>query len=319
MTCSFWAALKRIIWLYERLFGLGCALCCPDLESLSLYSSSCSLALLFFQMWSITPGALPSPVHAACPERTSGALHMELTSSVPSSFPCWWSHPWKFQVRIASPKSSTRFGRGKSCNRALPSAPGGPVQPGSRVKSMAHHGWLGLREESLQSIAARPSWLLIQSCSCDGAWGAKTNLSCPWVCSCTLACTLHSHQWFSLGWYLLALESEKNEQKYYQKQVLWMNQPTRGLPARLHLLAQCLFGQMSIYFSWRQEGVRMDGGIHHFQFAAFLSVCTIFFWMKRDCSVSEKLPCCSPCFAVVHNLGGTKKRSTKEVRKLKLS
>lgn len=203
------------------------------------------------------------------------------TSSVSSPFPCDEATPGSSKSKINCPKSSTRFGRGKSSNGALPSAPDGPVQLGSRVKGMAHHGWLGLREESLQSIAARPSWLLIQSCFCDGAWGAKTNLSCPWVCSCILACTLHSHQWFSLGWYLLALESEKNEQKYYQKQVLWMNQPTRGLPARLHLLARCLFGQMSIYFSWRQEGVRMDGGRHHFQFAAFLSVCTISFWVKQ--------------------------------------
>lgn len=38
-----------------------------------------------------------------------------------------------------------------------------------------------------------------------------------------------------------------------------------------------------------------------------------------DCSVSEKLPCCCPCSAVVDNLGDTKKRSTKEVRRLKLS
>lgn len=60
-------------------------------------------------------------------------------------------------------------------------------------------GCLGLGEESLQSIAARPSWPLLQPCSCDGARGAKTDLSCPWVCSCTWACTLCSLRWFSLG------------------------------------------------------------------------------------------------------------------------
>lgn len=197
MTCSFWVALKSIICLYEGLFGLCHALCCPDLESLSLHSSYCSPALLLFQMWSITPGAQPSPVHAACSERNAGALHVGLNSSVSSPFPC--DEATSGSSQSGQLKSSTRFGRGKSCDGALPSAPGGPVQLGSRVKGMALPGGLGLREESLQSIAARPSWLLIQSCSCDGAWGAKTNLSCPWVCSCTLTCTLHSHQWFSLG------------------------------------------------------------------------------------------------------------------------
>lgn len=84
-----------------------------------------------------------------------------------------------------------------------------------------------------------------------------------------------------------------------------MNQPTRGLPARLHLLAQCLFGQMSIYFSWRQEGVRIDGGRHRFQFAAFPSVCTIGFLNEAgDCNVSEMLPCCCACSSAVDSLVG---------------
>lgn len=66
--------------------------------------------------------------------------------------------------------------------------------------------------------------------------------------------------------------------------------------------------------------MRMDGGRHHFQFAAFLSVCTIFFLNEAgDCSVSEKLPCCCPCSAVVDNLGGTKERRTREVRRIELS
>lgn len=47
-----------------------------------------------------------------------------------------------------------------------------------------------------------------------------------------------------------------------------MNQPTRGLPACLDLLEQCLFGQMSIYFSWRDEGARADQGRHCVQHAA---------------------------------------------------
>lgn len=85
-----------------------------------------------------------------------------------------------------------------------------------------------------------------------------------------------------------------------------MNQPTRGLPACLHLLAQCLFGQMSIYFSWRQEGARIYGRRHRFQFAAFLSGCTIGFLNEAgDCNVSEMLCCCCACCsAVVDSLVG---------------
>lgn len=79
-----------------------------------------------------------------------------------------------------------------------------------------------------------------------------------------------------------------------------MNQPMRGLPACLHLLAQCLFGQMSIYFSWRQEGVQVDGGRHCLQFAAFLSVRTTGFLNEAgDCNMSEMLPCCCACSSVV--------------------
>lgn len=79
-----------------------------------------------------------------------------------------------------------------------------------------------------------------------------------------------------------------------------MNQPTRGLPACLHLLAQCLFGQMSIYFSWRQEGARIDGRRHRFQVAALLSGCTIGFLNEAGfCNVSEMLPCPSAALVVV--------------------
>lgn len=75
-----------------------------------------------------------------------------------------------------------------------------------------------------------------------------------------------------------------------------MNQPTRGLPACLDLLEQCLFGQMSIYFSWREEGARADQGRHCVQHAAPRSLCTSSFLNGAgDCDVSKKLPCyCSP-------------------------
>lgn len=75
---------------------------------------------------------------------------------------------------------------GKSCAGALESAQGGS-------------SCLSGVEENLQLIAAGPFWPRLQVCSCEGARGAKTNLSRPWVCSCTWACTLCSHQGFSLG------------------------------------------------------------------------------------------------------------------------
>lgn len=83
-------------------------------------------------------------------------------------------------------RSSTGFERGKSCAGALESAQGGSTR-------------LSGVEENLQLIAAGPFWPQLQVCSCEGARGAKTNLSRPWVCSCTWACTLCSHQGFSLG------------------------------------------------------------------------------------------------------------------------
>lgn len=67
-----------------------------------------------------------------------------------------------------------------------------------------------------------------------------------------------------------------------------MNQPTRGLPACLDLLEQCLFGQMSIYFSWREEGARADQGRHCVQHAAPRSLCTSRFLNGAgDCDVSK--------------------------------
>lgn len=98
-----------------------------------------------------------------------------------------------------------------------------------------------------------------------------------------------------------------------------MNQPTRGLPVRLHLLVQCLLGQMSLYFSWRQEGVRIDGGRHCFQFAAFPSVCTIIFLNEAgDCNVSKMLPCCCLCSStVVDSLVGYQGEEHKRHQKAK--
>lgn len=83
-----------------------------------------------------------------------------------------------------------------------------------------------------------------------------------------------------------------------------MNQPTRGLPACLDLLEQCLFGQMSIYFSWRDEGARADQGRHCVQHAASQSLCTIGFLNGAgDRNVSKTLPCCCSSCGVGHFVG----------------
>jgi len=77
-----------------------------------------------------------------------------------------------------------------------------------------------------------------------------------------------------------------------------MNQPTRGLPACLDLLEWCLFGQMSIYFSWRQEGARIDWEGHCIHHTASLPLCTTDLLNGAGhCKASKMQPCYtrSPC------------------------